>query len=678
MKMKKILPVFAALTIGLSGCNYLDMVPEKDIETIETIFEKREQAEAWFKSCHTYLQSQLASVIMDPAYAGADEVVSNDYLRKTYPISNVYCWDGLFIGDGLQNVQHPYGDIWQTSQFYTAICYCNVFLEQISKVYNMQDSERNLWIAEMKALKAHYYFELMRRYGPIILVDKNGDPNASIEEMKLPRRQIDDCVEAIVTLLDEAMEVLPPFAQKEISRRGYYSLEAAAALKAQTLFYAASPLFNNPNQMFADFKDKDGQPYFPAYDKTKWKVAAEAIDEAIRLCETNGKRLRAGNTGGVSQLINVMRDIQMSVLAQNFENSEAVFMLRPTTVAYHLWHRWTLPSIGSANATTPLVYHYNSNFTSTIGASLKMVEMYYTDNGLPIAYDKTWDYTARYTLGKETNPLYKQVVMMDGDYISPAIDASKDKGVLNLHLRREPRFYAHIAADRCYFWRGGGSSSTPSLYSYGKLLRPYYGEEFGSPYKAISDQVKQNISGYYIKKGSYSSVTAQEYGTVEGREEGFVMMRLAELYLMSAEAWNEFEGPNGEHRAQIFGNLNKIRARAGIPDVETSWRDFSTAPTMVDNQAGMRYIIHEEWNTEFAFEGRRFWNLRRWLTAAEELNQPIFGWNIMGTTTEAFYNSYNGPQVVWSKRRFVAPRDYLFPINSEEVMVSGCGQNPKW
>ena len=58
---------------------------------------------------------------------------------------------------------------------------------------------------------------------------------------------MDVCVEEIVSLLDEAMKDLPLMKDKERSRWAYHSLESAAALKAMTLFYAASPLFNgNP------------------------------------------------------------------------------------------------------------------------------------------------------------------------------------------------------------------------------------------------------------------------------------------------------------------------------------------------------------------------------------------------------------------------------------------------
>lgn len=91
----------------------------------------------------------------------------------------------------------------------------------------------------------------------------------------------------------------------------------------------------------------------------------------------------------------------------------------------------------------------------------------------------------------------------------------------------------------------------------------------------------------------------------------------------------------------------------------------------------MREIIRQETNIELAFEGHRFWNLRRWKTAHEELNDPLYGWNVLGVDAETFYN-HGEPVVVWRKRGFSVPKDYLFPIRSEEAQVSGVVQNPGW
>ena len=70
-------------------------------------------------------------------------------------------------------------------------------------------------------------------------------------------------------------------------------------------------------------------------------------------------------------------------------------------------------------------------------------------------------------------------------------------------------------------------------------------------------------------------------------------------------------------------------------------------------------------------------NLRRWLEAGE-LNEPQMGWNIVADSEEGFYNNYKGPVPAWSLRGFITPRDYFFPISSQEVMVSGVVQNPGW
>ena len=68
--MKKIINVLVVFLILCSGCDYLDMVPEDDIETVETIFEKRENAETWLKSCYSFLQSNTGSVNVTRLFRG--------------------------------------------------------------------------------------------------------------------------------------------------------------------------------------------------------------------------------------------------------------------------------------------------------------------------------------------------------------------------------------------------------------------------------------------------------------------------------------------------------------------------------------------------------------------------------------------------------------------------------
>ena len=127
----------------------------------------------------------------------------------------------------------------------------------------------------------------------------------------------------------------------------------------------------------------------------------------------------------------------------------------------------------------------------------------------------------------------------------------------------------------------------------------------------------------------------------------------------------------------MYDNIDMVRERAGILPVREAWEQYSTNPVLVTTKEGMRNIIRQEFNIEFAFEGQRFWNLRRWQIAHEELNEPLYGWNVLGKDADSFYN-HGEPVMVWSKRGFSAPRDYFWPIRSEEAQVSGVVQNPGW
>lgn len=652
--MKRLLHLFTIaffITTG-AGCNYLDMVPERDIQTIETIFEKREDAEKWLKGCYSAYQNNFGSVTFDPSFLGTDEVVASQFVRNSAQGQNYHA--GLFIADGLQMSQTPYGtllldDNWWRISMYTYINYCNIFIEHIGGVYNMPDEEKELWAAEIKTLKAHIYYELIRRYGPIVLVDKNIPNNVPVAEMQRPRSSIDDCIKATLDLIDEAIVDLIPRNQKDAGRLTYHSTESAYALKAKVLLLAASPQFNG-NPAYAGFTNRDGENLFPAeFDPEKWRRAAEAADKAIQICKDNGMELVEGSGKWPTDLLNVMEDISNSVLAPNYANKEAVFMVRAMNTGNDFWHQLALPAIRREQK--PDQSHYR--FMGSISPSIKMVEMYYTDKGLPIDADKTW-HGDRYRMGKEVDVSYQNVVPNNVE-------------ILNLHLRREPRFYAHVAADRLYWQRGPSASNLLQVL-------PYRNELMGTLDGSIQTRSPQNPAGYYLKKGTYSDVTGQGYDVVFNREEGIVLIRLAELYLISAEAWNEYEGPS----AKVLEPLNAVRKRAGIPDVETSWKTYSKTPSQVDSKAGMREIIRDEWNVEFAFEGQRFWNLRRWWTAHEELNEKLLGWNILGTDARQFYNNFEGPIVVWPERKFTVPRDYLFPFEAEQVMISGCKQNPGW
>lgn len=632
-----------------TSCNdYLDVVPKSDVKTIESQFEQKTDVDTWLRTCYVMFTDMATQFHINPGYLGADEFVGGQFAREVQGPNSTLYLSPIFIGDGLQMASSPYCDIWKKDQAYCIIRYCNVFLENVYNCYNMEQKEKDLWAAEIKVLKAATYLELMKRYGPFIIVDKNIDANASSEDMQQPRSPIDDCVNAIVKLCDEAIPVLPNMKAKEQARYSYFNKESCATVKAYALLYAASPLFNGNTQL-KDFVNKNGVRLFPEYDKEKWHKAAIAADEALEYAQAGGKHLYNSVKDKGTDMLNTIFNIQSSVLDQDYTNPEIIQEFEQQYGwDYEYYEPYTKNSVSSI---------YDRDSRGCLAPGINMVEMFYTEHGLPIDEDKQW-VTDKYQLSKEVDSRYLNVVPLNTE-------------ILSLHRRREPRFYADIAADGTYWYRTSGSN----LIYKPILVETHQGSNFGTQAKTIDNTVPQSLTGYWIKKFQNSNMPFKDY--VSNYQETYrqILYRMPELYLMAAEAWNEYLDTPNEH---VYNLLDAVRERAGIPKVRDAWETYARNPQKVKTQAGMREIIHREWNIEFAFEGRRYFNLRRWMEAPQELNKPQYGWNILGKDNRSFYNNFEGPVKVWTKRKFTAPRDYFSPIRSEEILVSGCVQNPGW
>jgi len=119
--------------------------------------------------------------------------------------------------------------------------------------------------------------------------------------------------------------------------------------------------------------------------------------------------------------------------------------------------------------------------------------------------------------------------------------------------------------------------------------------------------------------------------------------------------------------------INLVRARAGIPTVQDAWSNFSNNPGKYTTKEGLRDIIHRERTIELAFEGQRFWDLRRWKEAERTLQEPIQGWNIAKSDVVGYY------QVTTLFNRTFQIRDYFWPISEKDLLVNkNLVQNPGW
>ncbi|HEV8286474.1 MAG TPA: RagB/SusD family nutrient uptake outer membrane protein [Chitinophagaceae bacterium] len=646
--LKQILAI--AFLASLYSCHkYLDVVPDA-IGTIDNAFTQRSTAEKFLFTCYSYMPKH-GDMDDNPAFNAGDEVWYMDPIKDVDP-------DFWNIARGLQSSANPLGNFWsgknQGTKLFTALRDCNIFLNNIDNVRDMNEEERERWKAEVLFLKAYYHFYLVRMYGPIPIIRENLPIGSSADEVQIAREPVDSCFSYIVQLLDEAasIDALPPrIVGNELSELGRITKSIVFVFKAKVLVTAASPLFNG-NPDFGGLMDDKGEvPLInPQADPKKWELAAQACKEAIEFCQTNSYSLHRFNPAlygawVINDTIKTQLDIRTAVTEKT--NNEEVIWANTSSRATDI-QRWTMPILASGAIS-------GSGPKGILAPPLKMAELFYTKNGVPITEDKTWDYAGRFGL--------KTATPADTFYIK------KNEQTVKLHFDREPRFYADLAFDRGIWFGNWINNFTTKATTAPGLL---YVQARRAEFAARQGVSNFSATGYWIKKLVSMGTTAASDGNVTGSNQSpypWPEMRMADLYLLYAEALNEVNGPG----AETFRWIDSVRIRAGIPTVVNAWSNFSNQGAKYTSRAGLREIIHQERLIELAFEGQRFWDLRRWKEAHIVLNAPIKGWSTEQKDAEAYYK----PVVLWNQTFGI--RDYFWPIEQDELLKnSRLAQNPGW
>ena len=631
----------------LSACNFLDIVPEKN-ETVDYAFGERKRAIGYLATVYSFIP-QIDDENSGPRSLGPE---SYQYLQArnngnnitirgnsvTNPLLNY--WDG---GGGVAT-----GD---RKDLFTALRCCNIFLENVYNVPDLSNYERDIWAAEVKFLKAFYHWWLVQLYGPIPTIRENLPIGASTEDVMVFRDPLDETVDYIIQLMDEAIEFLPDVVLAEQTDLGRVTKPAAMAMKAKILTYYASPFYNG-NAGYINFKDKRGVRLFPDKDNNKWIRAAEACKEAIEYCESLGYVLYEYQTQTGESMTDSTRHL-LSIQGMVTEpwNKELLWGL--STAATTEVARNCMPFLINE------LFSYNWH-RARFSPTLSTVETFYSSHGVPIEEDNEWISNGWYNQKYET-------AIGDADH---RFVIKEGETTARLHFNREYRFYSSVTFDRGLWY--GNIIPSPSETNQTTVLGRA-GEVSGK--RSIE---RFSITGYLVKKLVHTSATgtSSSFSTLRYP---WPIMRLADLYLLYAEALNETL-PGGPD-AEVFKYINKVRARAGLEDVEASWSNWSNNPNKYRTQSGMRDIIHQERMNELAFEGHYYFDIRRWSGGTELArydimtlnNLPIRGWNIDGITADEYYVIRTVEALTYSFR------DYLWPIKeSTLIQNTNLVQNPGW
>jgi hypothetical protein len=641
--------VMAVLSLAITSCKkaFLNVVPD-NVATIDNAFASKTEAEKYLFTCYSYLPYE-EDPTYNPGLTASDETWIEDneiHIRSTNvaqlprggqntsdPITNY--WDGR--RDGALNSN-------ERGSMFNAIRDCNVFIENISdesKVPDLDIDTRNRWIAEAQFLKAYYHFVLFRAYGPIPVIDKNIPISAPLSATQVKRQPVDSVVNYIAGLLDTAAVHLPVSIVNTASELGRVTQPIALSLKAKLLVYAASPLFNG-NTDFASLKNNDGESLFnTSYSKTKWQRAADACKAAIDACTAQGIKLYTFQTPAGSVLSDTTVT-QMSIRNAMSEpwNSELVWGLTHSNMGFNSFFQ----AIGGGAYDRAYIQKGGITYGNALmGPTLKMAKMFYTKNGVPIDEDKTLDFSDYSALRVATH--------------DERFDVKEGETTARLNFDRENRFYADIGFDRCIWYMANSPSHSDENTFYLFCRAGEFGQN--SPIPLTTMYMKKILNWHF------------DWNTRLYVPYPYPLIRLADLYLLYAEALNEV---NDAPTQEEYEYINLVRARAGLQSVQTAWTNYSNNPSKFTTKAGMRSIIQRERAIELCFEGQRYWDLLRWKTAAQELAGNVTGWDRTAKTPDLFYR-----ELTFYSRRFVAPRDYLWPLRDEDLLNNpNLVQNPNW
>src|SRR5690625_4125082 len=198
--------------------------------------------ESW--SLHGHKNIMLASF--------TDDAFSAENLAGVYSINL-----GNITADNIGGL-----DIW--SLMYEYIRIANLFLENI-EVVEMDDEEKSILIGETKFIRAYYYFNLVRNYVGVPLINSAFSLD---DEFQVASNSFEECIDCIIDEIDEAYSLLPLLR----TNNDYGRIDKAICLgtKAEVLLQANSKLYN-PNE----------EPRGPLFDYTKnsWEECAKAAKE---------------------------------------------------------------------------------------------------------------------------------------------------------------------------------------------------------------------------------------------------------------------------------------------------------------------------------------------------------------------------------------------------------------
>lgn len=398
--MRKLFILSIGIVILLGSCKKdpLDITPDGRM-SLEDVFKSSDLTPAYLNSCyawvrkygHGYHYYTFLTSFTDDA---TDSQVPTDswhqlqsWYNDAFSASNM----PFMAGSATQ----LYNDMDLYARNWMGIRKTNVFINNVTEQNIPDPTTRARLLAEAKTLRAHYYWDLIKMFGPMPIIDKDLIGEQDFSSIK--RASFDECTQFIVKDCDEAIATASfPLRAENEPDRGRMTKAVAYAVKSMVTLFNASPLWNLDNNI------------------EKWKAAADAAKQAVEGLASNGYAL--------------------------YPDYEKYFLTRPDKAA--------APGDKETILEATDGYGYGTQTYRAFGSITYLMHMIPTFPSEKPGCSPTQELVDAYEMKDGTIPI---LGYNDADHSSPVINSASGYDDQHPYVNRDPRFYASIWYNGAYF-----------------------------------------------------------------------------------------------------------------------------------------------------------------------------------------------------------------------------------
>ena len=616
MKNLLLITIILLLFSGINSCvdNFLEKPDTSGTVELDQIFSNSLNAEAALFYCYRNVLKHGWPTGIGLSHGSLANISGE--LARGYDWHSTYTINNIGLGPtGAQPSNESSGTAGadcmpQTWEYIRA---CFIVKENIHKATDMDETMKDYIRGEATGLIAYRYMGMFYRYGGVPIVEKSFLPS---EDLNIPRASLEQTLEYIIELCDEAYDKLPDsWAGIEGGKNiGRLTKGVALAMKARTLMYAARPLFNSSTP-YLPLSGHEDLICFGNADPTRWQDAIAANEAVLSWATTNGyKLINTGGAGEGNPNPNAAHDYGTACSEMN--NQEVILAYKFDTGS----DNWLARSYNNSPYWTS--FRFDTDLTGMLG---NFLESYYDKNGNDINWPKVGDASER--------PI--------SDWIEK---------IENI----EPRFKMDVLAPGM----NGLANPDDNNWQPDGWGRPLSNYETGGA-GATSSNAFPNSTDM-----GYGCGYSTKYYYKAGPRVWFEppLFRLAETYLNLAEAYNEANDPTN-----ALKNLNMVRNRAGLPVI-----------TVTDKEQ-LQKIIWREKAIEFFNENHRYYDVKHWKhpdIGTEIIGGQRRELQFLRTTSGNIMSVFVSYWMANTYVSFWHPKMFLEPFHQNEINKGITIQNP--